>query len=66
MQNRKFREEVKKAERLTEENRRIDVELQKKTSILSNLTEVSERGEFGVLCISFFIIKISYLIRWKM
>ena len=44
LQNRKFREEVKKAERLTEENKRIDMELQKKTSILSNLTEVSGNG----------------------
>lgn len=35
---------MKKAERLADENRRIDAELQKKTSILGNLTEVSGKG----------------------
>lgn len=33
---------MRKAERMTEENKRIDAELQKKSAILANLTEVSD------------------------
>lgn len=44
-QNRKFREVVKKAEKLAEENKRIDQELVKKTSILANLTEENKASK---------------------